>query len=199
MTTDTGQMGIFDVMYNCRAMRRIKPDDVPEELLVKLIEAATRAPTGGNAQPGRWIVVRKPEIRHILAEINRKAVDASYPPFDPNLPKSAFQWQYEHLQEIPVHIIACVPKPADQPDQVVQGMGGSIWPGIQNLLLAARALGLGACPTTLPLADRAKARSALALPDTVAPVALIPVGYPKGKFGPVTRRPVGEVLHWDQW
>ena len=77
--------------------------------------------------------------------------------------------------------------------------GGSIWPGIQNLLLAARALGLGAAPTTLALGDQKAVAKALNLPETMAAFCLIPVGYPLGKFGPVTRKPVDEIRRFDGW
>ena len=79
------------------------------------------------------------------------------------------------------------------------GAGAEVWPAVQNLLLAARALGLGAVPTTLPLIDRGAVQELLGLPKTVVPLALIPVGHPLGNFGPVVRRPVDEVLHWDRW
>jgi nitroreductase len=70
---------------------------------------------------------------------------------------------------------------------------------VQNLLLAARALGLAATPTTFAIADRNAARAVLNLPETIRPFALIPVGYPMGKFGPVTRKPVAEIMRWDRW
>jgi len=202
MAEQIDQMGIFDVMYNCRAMRRIKADEVPEELLVKLIEAASRGPTASNTQTSRWLIVRDDQVKQKLADINRAAVDQSYPAPPADAPKSAFQWQYEHMQDIPALIIACVQMPREQQQPTFSsglGMGGSIWPAVQNLLLAARALGLGACPTTLPLSDRAAAKSAMNLPEHIEPVCLIPVGYPKGKFGPVTRRPVEEIMRWDRW
>jgi nitroreductase len=84
------------------------------------------------------------------------------------------------------------------PEIAAQG-GGSIWPGIQNLLLAARAVGLGAAPTTLGLIDREAVSEALSLPETMAAFCLIPVGYPLGKFGPVTRKPVAEITRFDGW
>ena len=77
--------------------------------------------------------------------------------------------------------------------------GGSIWPGVQNLLLAARALGLGATPTTLALGDHQAISEVLSLPDTMAAYCLIPVGYPLGRFGPVSRKPVEEIMRWNQW
>jgi len=194
------EMGLFDAMHNCRAMRRIKPEPVDESLVTRLIEAAHRGPSAGNAQHDRWLVLTDPEKRKIMADLNRTAVDKSYPPFPTAGKKSAFQWQYENLQHIPVHIIGCLllPRIGDSFHAGVAA-GGSIWGKVQNLLLAARGLGLGACPTTLPLQDRAAAKTALGLPDHAEPFCLIPVGYPKGNFGSVTRRPVEEVMHWNTW
>ncbi len=209
------QMGIFDVIYNCRAMRRIKPDAVPEELLLKLIDAANQAPSGSNIQNGRWIVVRDRAVKEKLGELNMRVFQAYTAPNSgrpAELPHqsaeararmvAAVQWQAEHFAEIPVHIIACLqtgPGPLRDTFSAGAGAGGSIWPGVQNLLLAARALGLAATPTTFAIADRAAAKEVLGLPDDIQPFALIPVGYPMGNFGPVKRRPVEEIMRWDRW
>jgi nitroreductase len=206
------ELGIFEVMYNCRAMRKLKPDPVPEELLVKLIDAANQAPSGSNLQRARWIIVRDPEQKRRLAELNKTAVEAYIGPQSGragSLPHQSAEkrqrmlgavlWQAEHMHELPALVIACF-----QFDEPVSGgaagrAGGSIWPGVQNLLLAARALGLGAAPTTLGLADRKAAKQVLGLPDDVEAFCLIPVGYPLGNFGPVTRLAVEDILHWDRW
>ena len=82
---------------------------------------------------------------------------------------------------------------------MVAGANGSIWPGIQNLLLAARAMELGAAPTTLALVDQQAVAEVLSLPETMATYCLIPVGYPLGNFGPVTRKPLHEIMRYDQW
>ncbi|HXU24321.1 MAG TPA: nitroreductase family protein [Tepidiformaceae bacterium] len=210
----TSEMSLFDVMYNCRAMRRIKPDPVPEELLVKLIDAANQAPSGSNTQNGRWLVVRDRAQKDALAELNMNVFKLYTAPSGNRaaaLPHqseaararmlSAVQWQAEHFAEVPAHIIACLEFGAPPPDKFVvgAGAGGSIWPGVQNLLLAARALGLAATPTTFAISDRSAAKRVLGLPDTIEPFCLIPVGYPLGKFGPVTRKPVEEVMRWDRW
>lgn len=205
----TDEPGIFEVMYTCRAMRRLKPDPVPEELLVKLIDAANQAPTASNAQNGRWIVVRDARLKAKIADINRAAIDRSYgPPAEQVVTdpvearrRRSFLWQYRHMQDIPALVIACLEFAGPRQNSFVSGSAaaGSIWPAIQNLLLAARALGLGATPTTLPLSDRARVKALLAIPENVEPFCLIPVGYPMGRFGPVTRRPVEQILHWDRW
>ena len=199
-------------MYNCRAMRKLEPDEVPEELLTKLIDAANQAPSGSNMQRARWIVVRDPAQKAALAELNRKSVEAYIGPQSGRaeaLPHqsaakrqrmlNAVLWQAEHMAEIPALIIACMLFD-EEPTAAERGMaGGSIWPGVQNLLLAARALGLGAAPTTLGLVDRDAAKDVLGLPPEIEAFCLIPVGWPKGKFGPVTRLPVAETMRWDRW
>lgn len=207
------EMGIFEVMYNSRAMRRLKPDPVPEELLVKLIDAASRAPSGANAQPARWVIVRDAEQRRRIAELNREAVRA-YLEMRVNRPVLPHQdaqrqertgravaWQAEHLHEVPALVFACVELGPQRGDTFLAGLsaGGSIWPHVQNLLLAARALGLGAAPTTIVFRDREAVKGVLGLPESIEPVCMIPVGYPRGTFGPVTRRPAEEILRWDQW
>ena len=104
-------------------------------------------------------------------------------------------------REIPAHIVACLEMggPVRASFFAGAGAGGSIWPGVQNLLLAARALGLAATPTTFAIADRAAAKAILGLPETIQPFVVIPVGWPAGKFGPVSRKPVSEIMRWDRW
>jgi len=206
------EMGVFETIYHCRAMRRLKPDPVPEDLLLRLIDAANQAPTGSNVQGARWIVVRDAEQRAKFAELNRKAVTAYVGPQSGRpaaLPHQAADkrqrmldavlWQADNLQHIPALIIACYRFDEPVPQGGATRAGGSIWPAVQNLLLAARALGLGAAPTTLGLSDRDASRAVLELPDNMEAFCLIPVGYPTGNFGPVTRLPVEETLRWDRW
>lgn len=208
------EMGLFDVMYNCRAMRRMTAEPVSEELLVKLIDAANQAASGSNAQNGRWIVVRDPAQKAKLGELNRKVFEAYTAPASgraAGLPHQsaeararmldAVRWQADHFAEIPAHIVACLEMggPVRDSFSAGAGAGGSIWPGVQNLLLAARALGLAATPTTFAIADREAAKAILGLPETIQPFALIPVGWPAGKFGPVSRKPTSEIMRWDRW
>ncbi len=135
------EMGIFEVMYNCRAMRRIKPDPVPEEMLLRLIDAANQAPSGSNAQNGRWMVVRDPAQKAKLAELNHRAVTA-YPAPNSARPASlphqtadararmlaAVVWQAEHFAEIPAHVVACLQmgSPVRDTSSAGAGAGGSI-------------------------------------------------------------------------
>ena len=206
------EMGIFETMYNCRAMRRLDSREVPKEMLEKLVDAANQAPSGSNTQNARWIIVRDPTVKAELAELNRVGVENYLAPLIDNpgsLPHQpadkrkrmadAVVWQKEHMHEMPALIIACMQFPQVPTAAMIASGNGSIWPGIQNLLLAARALRLGAAPTTLALIDQQAVAKVLGLPETMATYCLIPVGYPLGNFGPVTRKPLAEILRYDRW
>jgi nitroreductase len=211
-TDSSSDPGLFEILYSCRAMRRLKPDPVPRELLLKLIDAANQAPSGSNLQNARWIVVQDAEQKKKLAALNQKGVDAYVGPPTaqvaglPHQPAdkrqrmlNAVLWQRDHMHELPALIVACYEFPAKVTSGDVARAAGSVWPGVQNLLLAARALGLGAAPTTLALIDRDAVAEALGLPENVAAYCLIPVGWPTGNFGPVTRLPVEQTVKWDRW
>ena len=206
------EMGVFETMYNCRAMRRLDTREVPQAMLEKLVEAANQAPSGSNTQNARWIIVLDPAVKAQLAELNRVGVENYLAPLIDNpgsLPHQpadkrkrmadAVVWQKEHMHEIPALIIACMQFAEPPTPAMVAGGNGSIWPGIQNLLLAARALQLGAAPTTLALIDQKAVAKVLGLPETMATYCLIPVGYPLGNFGPVTRKPLAEIMRYDRW
>ena len=207
----SNDMSLFEVIYNCRAMRKLDTREVEENKLVQLIEAANQAPSGSNVQSARWIVVRDKAVKRKLADLNRKGVElyvgsqvnTSSLPHQNKDKRSrmvdAVVWQMEHMHEIPALIVACMDFGVEATPAMRAGGNGSIWPGIQNLLLAARALELGAAPTTLALMDADAVAEVLGLPNSVAAYCLIPVGYPLGKFGPVTRKPVEEIMRFDQW
>lgn len=205
-------MDLFETMYNCRAMRRLDTKPISAGDLQKLIEAANQAPSGSNMQNGRWLIVQDPFVKQSLADLNRKGVEAYIGPQIDNMGSLPHQpedkrrrmadavvWQMEHMHEMPALVIACLEYGVKVEGAAITLGAGSIWPGIQNLLLAARALGLGAAPTTLALGDQDAVRKILNLPDTMAALCLIPVGYPLGKFGAVSRKPVEEILRFDRW
>lgn len=204
------EVSLFDVMYQCRAMRRLDTREVPEELLVKMVEAANQAASGGNQQRGRWVVVRDAEQKKAIAALNH-AVSAEFvqgridraealPHHDAATRArmlDAVLYLADHMHTYPALVVACL-EFDERPDDLA-AQGGSIWPGVQNLLLAARALGLGAVPTTYAINRRAEFEAILDLPTTMAAYALVPVGWPLGRFGPVTRRPVEEIMRFDRW
>ena len=201
-------MRLEEAMETQRAIRRLKPDPVDDALVLRLIELALKAPTGSNAQNWEFIVVKDPEVKGKLARLNRKAwslyggIGRRVAANDPAQMKiiEAVQWQTDHFEEVPVVVVACLRTIVPiWPPMATASLYGSIFPSVQNLLLAARAAGLGAALITLPLWSRFLARRALGLPFTIAPCAVIPLGWPRGKYGPTRRRPVGEVVSLDRY
>ena len=110
---------------------------------------------------------------------------------------NAVRYLADNMHTYPALIVACL-EFEERPDDL-GAQAGSIWPGVQNLLLTARALGLGAVPTTYAINRRQEFEAIIELPETMAAYALIPVGWPLGNFGPVTRRPTAEIMRFDHW
>jgi len=198
------------------AVRRFRPDEIPRDVLESLIFYSTRAPSGGNRQPWEFIVVTDPTIRSELGhhyldavrEANEPVLALSTDPEQKRILQSAISLA-NRLPEVPVLIVVCVRLVNDD---IAQTLGRkrtleseltSVLPAVQNLLLAARAYGLGAVLTTALRHRQEAVRSILHLPNDVEVVCSIPVGLPvnpEGAFSPLTnRRPVVEVLHWDRY
>ena len=199
---------LFEIMQTCRSMRRLKPDPVPDELITKILEAGTSAPNGGNFQRWRFLVIKDRKIKEAVQVWYKRAFDetvgprylASEPP--PGVSKERYLRQHEavsyltdHFHEAPVWIVAC------QEDGLTpnRASGASVYPAVQNMVLAARALGLGTTLTTRHLLYEKEAEAALGLPRGVHSYAILPIGYPMGKFGPVKRAPLSEVVYQDRW
>ena len=197
-------MDIFEAMNTQRAMRRLKPDPVPDELIWKLLDAAVKAPSGGNRQPWNFIVIRDTETKAKIAEYYLDGWNGAYGPFreaamaSPALAKTfaSADRLANHLAEVPVLIMATLNTAGVAP---VTPPGANVFPAVQNLLLAARALGLGATLTTVYRGHEADVKRLLGIPDNVETMALITIGYPVGKFGPTTRISAERVVFWEKW
>ena len=201
-------MPLEEAITTQRAVRRLKPDPVDDALLLRIIELALKAPTGSNAQNWEFIVVKDAAVKAQLGRRNRQAWSlygwlgrrANRGNAKMNRLLDAVQWQAEHFEEIPVVVVACLRGPRlPFPNAAATSYYGSIFPSVQNLLLAARAVGLGAALITLPLWSTFSARRILGLPWNVTPCAVIPIGWPVGRYGPTTRRPVGDVVSLDRF
>jgi nitroreductase len=209
-TGHTLDMPLEEAMRTQRAIRRLKPDPVDDALVLHLIELALKAPSGSNAQNWEFVIVKDPAVKAKLARLNRRAWNL-YGALGRRLAERsggeqmkriirAVQWQADHFEEIPVIVVACLRGVIPPfPSVWAASLYGSIFPSVQNLLLAARAAGLGAALITLPLWSRFLAQRALGLPFTIAPCAVVPLGWPTGRYGPTTRRPVGEVVSLDRY
>jgi nitroreductase len=202
-------MPLEDAMRTQRAIRRLKTDPVDDALVRRLIELALKAPTGSNAQNWEFIVVRDPEVKARLGRQDRRAwrlyggLGRRISRNDAKMQKvlDAVQWQADHFEEIPVIVVACLRGGLrfGFPPMLPSSYYGSIYPSVQNLLLAARAAGLGAALITLPLWSSFAARRILGCPWNVQPCAVIPLGWPLGRYGPTSRRPVEDVVSVDRY
>ncbi|HET6306080.1 MAG TPA: nitroreductase family protein [Rhodopila sp.] len=199
---------VFEIIGTTRAMRRLKPDPVPDELIVKILQAGTAAANGGNNQTWRFLVVKDPAIKKAVQVWYKKAFDevvgpryaSSAPPPGVTADKykrqhSAVEYLTEHFHEAPVWIVACLQDGANPG----RGAGASIYPAVQNMLLAIRALGLGSTLTTRHMLHANEADAALGLPEGVHSYAILPIGYPLGKFGPVGRGKLSDFVYLDKW
>jgi nitroreductase len=199
----------FDAVTTQRAMRRLKPDPIPEPVLRQIMDAAICAPSGGNRQGWRFLVVRDAAKRARLGELYREGFGelAKLPYYAGALQEPAGSpvrkmvdsaaHLAEHMGEAPVIIVPCITlDPGGTPTIIT---GSSIYPAVQNIMLAARALGIGSCLTTVHRYREAHVKALLGIPADVETVALIPLGYPLGKFGRPPRRPVTEVAFADTW
>ncbi len=214
-TTDEALAGLnmplLDAIMTQRAVRRVKPDPVDDAVVLKCIELALRAPTGSNGQNWEFIVVKDQRTKDALGKRYRQAwsiygaIGKRVAAGDESMTKilRAVQWQVDHFSEIPVLVVPCLRGSrapyVPSPFVAESSFFGSIYPSVQNLLLAARAMGLGASLITLPLWSVTAARKTLGLPLSVTPVCVIPLGWPRGRYGPTTRKPVEEVVHLDSY
>jgi len=204
-------MPLQEAMLTQRAIRRLLPDPVDDAIVLRCIELALKAPTGSNGQNWEFMVVKDRERIAQLARRNRQSL-AIYGRIGRMLSRGnesqqriidAVEWQADHFEEIPVLVVGClrgnhVPL-VPMPPMANSSYYGSIYPSVQNLLLAARAMGLGAALITLPLWSTTSARRILGLPASVMPCCVVPMGWPRGRYGPTTRKPVGEVTHLDSY
>jgi nitroreductase len=203
------EFDLFEAIYTTRSMRRLKPDPVAPSTIVKIIEAATLGPSGSNRQPWIFLVVSEAATREFVAERYRKAWDAYFRPEmrvrlerEPNSPQSKIirsaKYLAEHIAQVPVMIFACVKRYTDAARKG-QPMWGAIYPAVQNLCLAARAYGLGTSITGLHAMYANEIDDRLGVPREYANVALIPLGYPMGRWGRPDRKPALAVTFWDRW
>ena len=201
-------MDFFDTVTTQRAIRRLKSDPIPEAVLRQIMDAAICAPSGGNRQGWSFLVIRDAAKRARLGELYRESwgelMKAPYYRGAATAPPDSREGKMiasashlsEHLGEAPVLILACIGTDGARPTITT---GASIYPAVQNLMLAARALGLGSCITTIHKHRDPQVKELLGIPADVETAALIPLGYPLGKFGRPPRRPVAEVVHADHW
>lgn len=206
-------LDIFHIMKTMRPMRRLKPDPVPQALLEEILDAAVHAPNSLNSQPYNFIVVRDVATKTFFGERYHQAMSdrfSKYAPADDDNSKFARNFRAAmalgpHIPEVPVLLFICGER--DWPLAVAEeqriGLAppsfGSVFPCVQNVLLGCRAKGLGASLTTMHQVFEAELIEVLSMPASHGIVAVIPIGYPQGNFGPVTRKPSAELTFLERW
>jgi nitroreductase len=195
-------MSLFDAIHSQRAVRHFSAQPVSDAMVETILNAAICAPNGGNRQLWRFVVIRDADIKRRLGQWYLSAWQSATAAME------VLTQPYRHGAElaqqmatVPVLILACIDHGNAGPGLGLVTRGASIYPAVQNLLLAARAVGLGTVLTTLHTQYESEIKALLHIPDTVETAALIPVGYPAEgvRFGHARRRPLSEVVFHDRW
>jgi nitroreductase len=212
-------MDLFEAILTLRSVRRFRPDPVPDAVLRRIIEAAIHAPSARNAQPWVFVVVRHGETKRAIATLYRTAweraqayttatdadADIKHRPDYARMMRNVDDLAM-HLDRVPVLILVCLDTQqlgpmADAAGHILapQSAYASIFPAVQNLMLAARGLGLGSTLTTVYASAEADVRAVVGIPSHVHVAALVPLGYPAHPFRVPPRKPVESVAFLDRW
>lgn len=198
---------VWTAMATARTIRRFTEEPVDDAVLARCLEAATWAPSGANAQCWRFVVLRSPEQRAVVARAAAQALTVIEPvygmarpdPGDHSRRARTYRATYE-LHDRAGELTSVLFAQQRFPTASELLLGGSIFPAMQNFLLAARAQGLGACLTSwASYGGEALLREAVGVPDDWMLAGHVVVGWPRGHHGPVRRHPVAEVVHLDRW
>jgi nitroreductase len=213
MSDQIDNPGFFDLVGNVRSMRRLKSDPVPLDILRKVLEAGVQASSGQNTQPWKFVVVRNAQNKQWFADRYKSAIETRFGIFSANKQGGspmgrqlrALQYQMDNMQNFPVLLLVCGQR--DWPFKVAEqdrvGLAppnfGAIYPCVQNILLACRAVGLGAALTTMHQVFEEELHAYFEIPDDYGVVVTMPIGYPMGKFGPVRRKPATTKTFFERW
>jgi nitroreductase len=212
------EVGLYEAMSTMRAVRRLRPDPIPEDVLGRVLRAATWAPSGGNRQPWRIVAVSDRDLLGQLGALyaqswrayaahSRQGLEALPEDMAASHERTLQAGDHlsAHFAETPVVLIFCFnPNNLAVTDEALARVsvvgGGSIYPAVENTLLACRAEGLGAVLTTLLCQHEPEVVRILQIPEPWGTAAAIPIGYPKGRgHGPISRRPPREMVYADRW
>ena len=193
------RIDLFEAIDTQRGIRYFRPDPVPEELITRLLQAAIKAPSGGVRQGWSFIVIRDQETRRKIGDLYRTGTRFVITPdmtAQQRRVYGAAQYLEDHMEDVPVFIPACI---ESAPGTTTSG--SSIYPAVQNILLAARGLGLGSVLTTRQTRFEEEMKQLLSIPEDVMTSALLPIGFPAegARYGPTRRRPLEEVAFDDRW
>ena len=209
---------LYDGLMTTRAMRRFTDEPVSDGDLERCLAAAVQAPSGGNIQPYQFMVVTDPEVKARVGDLYLRAYDryepvvlAQFPPFDDAEAERRHRRNWalsrslaESMSTVPAMVLVVMPRiemtlADDEGPLDVGPTYASVYPAVENLILAARSLGLGTCLTTVFRVYEAEVRAVGDIPDRYEVAALLPVGHPAGNWGVAPRRPAPTLTHWNHW
>ncbi|MEX2373274.1 MAG: nitroreductase family protein [Dehalococcoidia bacterium] len=207
---DPEPITVIEALHSTPARRYLKPDPIPDDVLWAILDAATRGPSGGNSQGWGWVVVTDAQVKRQIAAWYREGWQAAYGTRRDDIMGEgaagdalgrrnflSAEHLAMHLEDAPVWVIPVLRGAAQARNPRA---GSSIYGAVQQLMLAARAYGIGATLTTLYAGHEDDVRALLGLPDDALTMALIPLGYPsQGRWAQPKRKPVADVTHWDRW
>jgi nitroreductase len=197
-------MDVIEAMETCSAARYLKPDPVTQELLERVIYAATRASSPGNSQEWDFVVVRDSETKRAIRDMlvprfKAMGVGVSATGQAPNRMIAGAMHLAETLGEVPAIIFVCGPVAYPPNAPMEQFVWSALYPAAQNLIVAARSVGLGTTFTTFHMFMEKELRSLLGIPEEIKFGVMIPIGWPQNDFVKVKRKPIAKVIHWDRW
>ena len=204
----------FNLVGNVRAMRRLKPDPVPLHLIRQVLEAGVQASSGQNLQPWSFVLISAQEHKEWFRQryadaiesrmrISKADIESGHKNIHPDM-KAVF-YQIEHMHEFPYVLLVCGKRdwPFKVPEEQRVGLAppnfGAVYPCVQNILLACRAVGLGAALTTMHQVFEDELHAYFEIPQEYGVVVSMPIGWPMGKFGPVRRKPAELATYFDRW
>ena len=211
-------MDLLDGLMTTRAIRRYTDEPVTEDEILTCLRAAVQAPSGGNIQPYQFVVVTEQAIKRDLGEVYRRGYWRYVPARDRARPAPRSAEDADRITRMersaheladamggaPALVLVLMPRISmtltDEAGAIdVGAVEASVYPAVQNFMLAARALGIGTVLTTAIRVHQQEARALLGIPDRYEIAALIPMGRPRGRFGVAPRRPAESLTHWNRW
>lgn len=215
---DPESIPLYEGIMTTRAIRRFTRAPVDDEVVHAVLAAAQQAPSGGNLQPWQFVVVTDPDLRAQIAVHYQQAYQRyeaallpTVPPFTDDRARASWDRTIaasrhlaDHLGEVPVLVFVAMPDLSltltdDEGAIDIGPLTASVFPAVQNLMLAARSFGLGSVLTTVFRVRHDEIRELLGVPAHQQLMALVPIGHPAGRFGVAPRRPVAQVTHWNRW
>jgi nitroreductase len=209
---------LYDALMTTRAMRRFSGEPVTDEEIERILAAAVQAPSGGNIQPYQFLVVTDPERRAAIGDIYRRAYDRYepavlklIPPFKDEAAQrqherswAASRYLAETIGAAPAMVLVLMPRISmtvqdELGDMDVGSPYASVYPAVENLILASRSMGIGTVLTTVYRIHEDELRALCGIPDRYEVVALLPLGHPRGRWGVAPRRPAESLTSWNRY